>query len=275
MTPKNKTEGRAWVIWLALGFLAALIFGITLSYRHPTESPPGSQQTTSNSTLNSGANSGANSATGASVTPSISPAPHVAVIKETPVPEIVLNQETKNLILNCTKGADGLRGVNKPDDFKTLDEYWQKAFTPHESGEPKVQVQFRNAHVRTPSGEVLRLNLSPPENGTENGTESASSTDKMTLKLFSTGNDGLPTPLELPPEWQGLEWKDALARFEGKGEVVFYEVSESERWDENTSATVLREDGKIVQAQLFFGKSSLGCARGPDLNTPSIKCSCL
>ena len=263
MTAKNKTEGRAWVIWLALGFLAILIFGIALSFRHPTDGPPGSQRATSISTPNSTLNS----TTGTSPAPSVSPAPYGAAIRETPAPEIGLTQETKNLILNCTKGADGLRGVSRPDDFKTLDEYWRKAFTPHDSGGPKIQVQFRNAHVRTPSGEVLRLNLSPSENG--------SATDKMTLKLFSTGDDGLPTPMELPPEWQGLEWKDALARFEGKGEVVFYEVSESERWDENTSATVLRENDKIVQAQLFFGKSSLGCTRAEVLPAPTIKCRCL
>ena len=270
MTSRNKkySQGKAWTIWIALGILAAAVFGVALSFRHPvTESPASEKIGSQVSPLTPSSES--------SVKPASSPAASASKDK-TPPPDLSLSSDVKAAILNCTKGSDGLRGVSKPEDFKTLDEYWQKAPTPRGGapGEAQIQVQYRNAHVRTPSGEILRLNLSP-----STGDEGS---DKMTLKLFSTGDDGLPTPMELPPEWQGLEWKDALARFESKGKVIFYQDSQAVRWDDDTSATVLRENDKIVEAQIFFGKSSLGCAlSGSKANAQSaqspreMKCRCL
>jgi hypothetical protein len=181
---------------------------------------------------------------------------------------LVLSEATRELILNCSRGSDAVRGVSRSSDFSTLDEFLDRGVIPLGGRDLERQVLFHNVHVKKNDGEVLRMHIAAAP-----GSQAANT---MVLKLFGADEDNLPVPRDFPQDLLARNWQESVERFKSQGEVVLEEVSEAQRWGDDTAATLMKRNGRVEQLELYMGPRLLGCAINPEGGSQAqVTCNCM
>jgi hypothetical protein len=269
--PSQTTSQTSRTGWLGLFFfLAAVLLVWNLTSGKSTNSGSTGIEEESTSSMTSSAEEGfEESVDEANGLPVIQlPGPSAAAASSTQASEpLVLNEATRELILNCSRGSDAVRGVSRGSDFSSLDEFLDKGVIPMGGRDLERQVLFHNVHVKKADGEVLRMHISAAPGG--------DATNRMVLKLFGVDGDNLPVVRDFPQDLIARNWQESVERFKSHGEVVLEEVSEAQRWGDDTAATIMKRNGRVEQLELYMGPRLLGCAINPEGGYHKVTCNCM
>lgn len=174
-----------------------------------------------------------------------------------------LSEAMRDLILGCTKGHRAFANVASSRDFATLDEFIRKALATNSAGAASTVVQ-QNVHIVDESGKQLRLQISPRSGESEG--ESAE------IKMYSVDAEGLPVREKLPRHLRGVLPEEAVAKFQAMGETTLEETTETVRFDEDSSARLIRRQGKVSQLEIYFPGGGLNCESNAEI---PVSCRCL
>lgn len=170
--------------------------------------------------------------------------------------EAELPARAQNEIASCLGSA----GAN----VRSLGELVRKVL-PSDPSQGERFRKYRNVHVTLPNGEKRRFHLY---------ADSTPDGKPLTrLRVFTEDAEGLPLPTSIPPEHQ-VNPDEALVREYLAGGTVEF-VEEAWNWrgqSENGTAQSLdwtEENGRVIEAQVVTGETSLGCAI---LNQPDCEC---
>ena len=173
---------------------------------------------------------------------------------------------TQALIRECLSKDPTLPRVNYTENFRfedLLNDLRGRAA-------PEVSTETMNVHVAKPDGREIRLHVQPYDSDMK-ASPLRYKLGEQDVRVYDVDSEGLPIAIDYPGDLRRESIKSVITDFAAGGRVTFRERRLHEKLGGDRSVDLVETDGRITEAQLYFGQRSLGCA----LESGQMTCRCL